>query len=417
MEAMNRNRRQHRVRRALLVVAAVLSAGAVAWWCLPRCGVPQWRLLRQVAEIERTGVDVGHVQMLGWSLAILGRDDEVRRTDFLPYLKKDTAPLKADARELSIVPWREGIEHISRTHRIVMVMEDHFVSKHREMVGATLPIFRAAGFTHYAAEAIWEPGHSLMERGFPAVATGLYTSDPRFGNLLRSALNLKFTVLGYDFGHSTHEAREEYAATALAQVVNGQPGARLLVHAGHAHVLKRPTETGQRWLASLLWEKTGVEPFTIWQWSDLHNAREFRALLPLLQARPGGFTEPVLLMPPPAEIPGGLIPDVDAILVHPPDHSTAPAQRTVLFPAAMRQISGRWLTKKWPVIIAACRHGEPATAIPLDQVMLRERERDFTLWIPVGPDCDLAVFDEHGRVKAIVTPGPGTGQVSLQAAP
>jgi hypothetical protein len=417
MEATNRTQWRKRCRRALLAVPVVLAAGAAVWWCLPRVGVAQWQLLRQVTDMEHADADASHVQMLGWSLAILGRDDEVRRMDFLPHLNRDTAPLKAEAQELSIVPWREGIERIARTHRIVMVMEDHFVSKHREMVEATLPIFRAAGFTHYAAEAIQEPGQSLTDRGYPAVATGLYTGDPRFGNLLRSALNLKFTMLGYDFGHSAHEAREEYAATALARVVNGQPGARLLVHAGHAHVLKRPTETGQRWLASILWEKTGLEPFTIWQWSDLHDAREYRALLPLLQQRLGDFAEPILLMPPPAGIPGGQIPDVDAILVHPPDHSTAPADRTVLFPGTMHQVSGHWITAKWPVIIAAYRHGEPATAIPLDQVMLRDREQDFTLWLPSGPDYYLAVFDERGRVKAIATPEPGTRQFSLQAAP
>lgn len=417
MEAMNRAPWRKLDWRAVLAGAAVLATGAAAWWCLPQGGIPQWRLLRQVTEIEHAGADASHVQMLGWSLAILGRDDEVRRTDFLPHLKKDTAPLKMDAQKLSIVPWREGIGHIARTHRIVMLMEDHFATRHREMVAATLPIFRATGFTHYAAEAVQEPGQSLMERGHPAVATGLYTADPRFGNLLRSALNLKFTVLGYDFGHSSHEAREEYAATALAHVVNDWPGTRLLVHAGHAHVLKRPTETGQRWLAALLWEETGIEPFTLWQWSDLHDAREYHALLCLLQAQLGDFAEPVLLMPPPKDIPGGHIPDVDAILVHPPDHSMAPAQRTVLFPGTMRQVSGHWLTPKWPVIIAACRHGEPATAIPLDQVMLREREQDFTLWIPSGQDCDLAVFDDHGPLKAIATSDSGTSRVSLQAAP
>ena len=49
--------------------------------------------------------------------------------------------------------------------------------------------------------------------------------------------------------------------------------------------------------------------------------------------------------------------------------------------------------------------------------MLREHEQDFTLWIPSGLDCDFAVYDDHGPVRAITTPGPGTSQVSLQAAP
>jgi hypothetical protein len=255
-----------------------------------------------------------------------------------------------------------------------------------------------------------------MDRGYPTVETGLYTADPRFGNLLRSALKLKFTVLGYDFGHSSHEAREEYAARALASVLSSEPTARLLVHAGHAHVLKRPIDTGQRWLASLLWEKTGIEPFTVWQWSDMQDAREYRALLPSLQRQLSDFTEPVLLMPPPADIQNGHVPDVDAILVHPPDRSMAPAHRTVLFPRTLRQIHGRWVSAKWPVIIAAYHHGEPATAVPLDQVLLRDKEQDFTLWIPSGSDYDLVVFDDSGRIDVIATPESGASRVFLRAA-
>ncbi|MEZ6107857.1 MAG: hypothetical protein R3B96_17515 [Pirellulaceae bacterium] len=81
---------------------------------------------------------------------------------------------------------------------------------------------------------------------------------------------------------------------------------------------------GQRWLASLLWERTGIEPFTIWQWSALRDAQEYRVVAEAI-AGLGELHEPVFLWPPPGAESGLKdIPQVDAILVHPPDRSFAP---------------------------------------------------------------------------------------------
>ncbi len=341
------------------------------------------------------------VQPLGWNLAILGRDDEIRHLDFHPQF--DLPPLEVDTHrlELNVVPWRDGLKQIASEHRIVMIMEDHFVSKHREMIGALLPTFREARIHPLRRRSDWRVcWASLTSRGYPIVETGYYTSDPQFGNVIRRAIDLRFEVLGYDFRPFTHEGREEFAATTLANVLNGDPEAKLVVHAGHAHVFKHKTDLGQRWLASILWEKTGIEPFTIWQWSEMYDGHEYRIVADAL-AELGDFDEPVLLMPPPTTKSGlRNVPDVDAILVHPPDQSVAPDARTVLFPDTMHRIAGQWLTRQWPVVIAAYKSGEPTNAIPLDQVMLRDGEQDFTLWIPASLTYDIVVFNQNGVVDS-----------------
>lgn len=319
-------------------VASAVVVAAVAYRHFQTLHHEPWQLLAQVKQLEQSGDDEMSVQMLAWNLAILGRDDEVRGIDFFPKFEPPRSSVAVEDLNLAVVPWRSGIDDIAANNRIVMIMEDHTVSKHREFIGATLPIFRDTGFTHYAAEAISPSDTSLADRGYPNKFTGLYTSDPRFGNVLRRALDLEFTVLGYDFalGKATHEEREEFAATKLASVYQNEAETRLLVHAGHAHVLKHETENGQRWLASLLWEKTGVEPFTIWQWSTKHDAHDYEKIVVALKASGVSFDEPVLLMPPPA-IDCGLqespyrLASVDAIVLHPPDQSIAPAKRTTQF--------------------------------------------------------------------------------------
>lgn len=404
-------RRQHRW-IALIAMVILLSIALVAWHFLSSRHLQPYQHLAHVVQVEQDGIDETNAQLLGWALAILGRDDEVRALDFHPQFELPPLVIDPAQLQLTTIPWREGIAQIAAEHRIVMIMESHFVSKHREFIDATLRTFKDHRFTHYAAEAIGESGTKLGKRGFPTYQSGYYTCDPTFGNAIRSALKLDLHVLGYDFRPFSHETREDYAATHLAKVFNEGAANKMLVHAGSAHVLKHETEAGDRWLASRLWEKTGVEPFTIWQWSELHDAHEYRVVAEVLAAS-GEFDEPVLLLPPPSSDSGLRdVPRVDAIVVHPPDMSVAPDQRTPLFPGSARQIAGQWRDPVWPVVICAYAEGEPAFAVPLDQVMLRKSETQFQLAIPQDTPFVIRVFDLNGLRNAVSRDDNGVVVVS-----
>ena len=368
-----------------------------------------WHHLAQVVRIEADGTDEYSAQTLAESLTILGRDHEVRSLDMHPQYEFPESTI-APTVQLDFVPWKPGIEEIAAKYQIVMLSENHTASKHREMTRATLPIFRDAGFTHLAVEAIGESKATLARRGYPSSRTGVYTADPQFGNLIRRALQLDFLVTGYDFRPFSHDVREESAASRLAELIQ-EDNARLLVHAGPGHVVKQNPQTP--WLAQILWEKTGIEPFTIWQWSEDYDARDYRAILPQLTKQLEDFKEPALLFPP-ADRNGGWqhIPAIDAILVHPPDKSTAPAHRTPLFADNLQSITGTWQSDRWPVVIAACKTGEPITAIPLDQVMLRPGEKEFVLWIPANTKYALRVFDAKGVVSTLTKENAASVSVS-----
>lgn len=407
---------------AFASAAAILIVAALLWrWFSTQCLEPS-HFLAHVVQIEQTGINETNIQSLGWNLAILGRDHEVRQMDFFPQFRRPPSTVDVEQLDFHVVPWKDGVEQIAADHRVVMIMEDHFVSKHREFVGATLSTFQDAGFTHYAVEAIGPLDTALRQRGYPSCKTGLYTSDPQFGNALRTALDLQFTVLGYDYRFGAHDTREEFAATKLAQLFQDDPATKLLVHAGHSHVLKHATDHGGRWLAARSWEKTGIEPFTIWQWSSLHEARDYSEIVCVLKDRGVSFEEPMLLMPPPPidcglqDPPYGLAP-VDAIVVHPPDEGVSPAERTVLFPDRMQRIAGRWTTNDWPVVVSAYKQGEPIHAIPLDQVMLRQNETRFVLWIPAGADYEIRVFNSGGVLNSRVETDPDSISVTLEGKP
>lgn len=399
--SMDRKKRRRIWWIALASVAAIVLVAAVVWHRFSTQHLEPWQFLAHVVQVEEAELDRSSLQSLGWSLAILGRDDEVRAIDFWPQFDRPASAVDVGQLDLHTAPWKDGIQKIAANHRIVMIMEDHFASKHREFIGATLPVFKEAGFTHYAAEAIGPLDWALAKRGYPTIRTGLYTSDPQFGNTLRRALELDFTVLGYDFCFTTHDDREAFAATELATLFQQDAETKLLVHAGHSHVLKYETEYGGRWLAARLWDKTGIEPFTIWQWSSSHDARDYAEIVRVLTERGVSLDEPILLMPPPdlgcglQDSPYGLA-RVDAIVIHPPDESVAPDKRTVLFPDSMQRLAGVWTGNVWPVVVCAYKKGEPIEAIALDQVMLRPDEPRFVLWIPAGVKYKIRVFDRHG---------------------
>lgn len=278
-------------------------------------------------------------------------------------------------------------------------MEAHNATQHREWIAQTLPIFYKAGFRHYAAEALQEAGDALKTRGYPVQTTGFYVADPRFGNLLRRAIELGYAIHEYEsLLVSEIPQREEQQAQTLANIIAANPGCKILIHAGYAHSFKQPVPGVGKWMAARLWEKTGIEPYCIYQSNDEYDSHNYPRLVELA----GATDEPKMLIPPPfrltnpqfAGIPTGAI---DALVIHPLSKGKPPAARKPVFRSDMTQISGRWLESEWPIVVGAYRTGEPVDAIALDQVMLRQGESEFELWIPTQP-YELRITSPSGVV-------------------
>ncbi len=118
-------------------------------------------------------------------------------------------------------------------------------------------------------------------------------------------------------------------------------------------------------MAARLREKTGVEPFTIWQLSNELPSDVYRTLIRQI----GPITEPVMLVPPPRHMAAALFPEssvrpaVDAVVIHPPRLGQEPADRRGAFTDQITRVPGVWLGNQWPVVIAAIPKGEPDDAI------------------------------------------------------
>lgn len=134
----------------------------------------------------------------------------------------------------------DAVAQLAVGRRIVMLNEAHHDAHTRALTLALLPRLRALGYTHFAAEALGEHDPQLAQRGYPTGASGSeYLHEPLYGEIVREAIRLGFVLVPYDSDASSAEAREQAQARNLYQrVFQAQPDARLVVHAGYAHIDK-----------------------------------------------------------------------------------------------------------------------------------------------------------------------------------
>jgi hypothetical protein len=196
-------------------------------------------------------------------------------------------PLKISAPEGIVLPttdeWRtadavDAITKLAASHRIVMVNEAHHNAYTRALTLALLPRLRALGFNYFAAEALVDSDPGLKRRGYPTKASGTeYLQDPMYGEIVREAIRLGFTIVSYDVDSNVStQAREIGQADNLYQKVFAKdPHARLFVHAGYAHIDKAAGRLGDiQPMAMRLKTLTGLDPLSVDQTQFLEVATD-----------------------------------------------------------------------------------------------------------------------------------------------
>lgn len=157
------------------------------------------------------------------------------------------------------------VVRLAADRRIVMVNEAHHDAHTRELTLALLPRLRALGFNYFAVEALGKDG-DLMKRGYPLKTDGSdYLHEPLYGEIVRQALRLGFTVVAYDTEGAKGQARETGQAKNLYEKVFAHdPAARLFVHAGYAHIDKARGRLGAiDSMAMRLQKLTGLVPLSV----------------------------------------------------------------------------------------------------------------------------------------------------------
>ncbi len=347
-------------------------------------------------------------------LAMLGPDqaqhiDWVMRdtvTQYASFLGEERIALK-DAGNPGSTPDPEGdleamdaleaIVEASRGRRVVMLNEAHVASRHRALLGRLIPLLRAEGFTHLAAET-FDDGIAALGSDQPlSLRHGWYIADPVYAEAVRQARALGYGLIPYEqrddqqssdpsLSDGATMVREQAQADNLKAALAADPDMRVLVFVGYGHL----GESGPQFAARFK-RDTGVDPVTVGQAGTgsfgphVEDTPPVRALLERFKP-----TAPVVLLkagtrPGSAATDADLTPeDSDLLVMHPslPDIDGRPGWLAA--DPARRRLEVTIPAGAGPRLLQAIHATEPDPAIPADQFLLADSGGAAVLYLRPG---------------------------------
>jgi hypothetical protein len=301
-----------------------------------------------------------------------------------------------------------------------MINEDHRDSSHRAFTTELLPVLRKQGFRYLAAEAF---GPDVEAARYPKVGRD-FTDDPVFGDMVRRALELGYTLVPYEapsecsaaelkafntngsaaiLGNNCMEGRELGQARNLARFIESHPGEKLLVHVGGSRNAKIDFIFGK--LMGLNFrELTKIDPLSIdqIQMSEGAGARpEYWAVAAQYSDRTAAFA---------LQSKKGFYPEDDGMdisVMHPHAkyengrpvwlstggwRKAAPIGQLPAYRAAAPEIR-----KAGTVILQVFGVNDSADAVPIDQFLITDPSKPAAVMAPLGK-YRVRVIDREGRV-------------------
>jgi hypothetical protein len=180
------------------------------------------------------------------------------------------------------LPLQNAVEALctaARSQRVVIINEAHHHPEHRAFIQRVLPCLKNAGFKYAAFETIGEESAALNARGYVTRETGWYSQEPQMARLINSAMKFGFSAIRYEsrkqcegcsVEDSVDSREEQQAANLVEEIFAKDKQAKALIVVGFAHAYKYQLQGSpkSRWMAARLWEKTGIEPYTVEQLSE-----------------------------------------------------------------------------------------------------------------------------------------------------
>jgi hypothetical protein len=305
------------------------------------------------------------------------------------------------------------IAEMARSTRLVIYGEEHHLPQTRSIYEQLLRELWREGYRYLAAEAFAD---EVMSPGFtgPRYTSGYYVMDPVFASAVRTAQRLGFQLVAYDTAErgpaEDGSFRDRTQAENIKKLVfDRDPQAKLLVLAGRGHAAEIPPADGWTPMASVLKRITGIDPFTIYAPTMSQRATPAEEDPVYRWATERDLvTSPTVFVNATEHLCLGSG-NCDAYVFWPrfavqdgrPDWMVKTmGRRAVSIPDAVRKGSGLRL-------IQAFLAGEPESAVPVDQVLVREGESWPMLMLP-EEECWIRAVDTKGKVE---------GPVSLKAPP
>jgi hypothetical protein len=209
-------------------------------------------------------------QYCAFYYSFIGEYAQTLKTWDVQFADRKPKPLEADlvSQFSKYKPMRSDkyiIEQAKKT-RVFIINEAHHQPRHRVFVEGLLKDLYNEGYRYIGFETI-DKGDSLLNtRKYPIATTGYYSNEPSFGNLIRSALQLGYTVFPYEANMNINgKQREIDEANNIKAFMDKQGNkGKYIIYCGFSHAIKDSTHTDwQLAMAGRLKALTGIDPLAV----------------------------------------------------------------------------------------------------------------------------------------------------------
>jgi len=294
-------------------------------------------------------------------------------------------------------------EQAART-QLVIFGEEHHLPQTRCLYEPMLRGLWNLGYRYMAAETF---GESVEAAAFksPDYKSGYYLMDPVFAQAVRVARTLGYHLVAYESNENgTPGARDRAQAENLrTRIFAREPSAKVLVLCGRGHAAEVAPADGWTPMASVLKKATGIDPFTIFAPTMTERRqRELEAPMYRFAAAHALLDGPSIFVNESGATLGSdnfdahlFLPRVQLMDGRPDWLHTVLGRTSTAIPDPL--VDGKGLR-----LVQAFVEGDEPTAVPVDQVLLRDASRP-NLMLPPG------TF----RVRAVNAEGDVVGPVSV----
>ncbi len=202
------------------------------------------------------------------------------------YLEKNKAAMnipekpKADSIYFSTFKPENAVDVITKTaerYKVVITNEAHYQPQNRVFTSLLLERLYKQGFRYLCVEDLSrddtiyksKEDKELNNRKYPIKTTGFYMDEPQYGNLVRQALKIGYNLVAYEHYASDIKdpgermmGREKGQAKNIAQILQKDPNAKILVHCGYGH-LNENLKDSSGLMAAMLKLNFNIDPLTI----------------------------------------------------------------------------------------------------------------------------------------------------------
>lgn len=297
--------------------------------------------------------------------------------------------------------------------QVIMINETRYLPQHRAFTISLLKDLYNTGFRYFATDLL--NNRSDRQLGDLDLRTGYFAAEPVAGELLRKAIEIGYNLVAYEdtlADNHSGTGRDAIQAARIASILQKDPTAKILVHAGQAHIAEDIVGESYIPMAVAFRRFTGINPFTIDQ-TELTPGSTFeygRYFYSLLKPKIVG-SEPVVAFR--KEQPVSLLENAayDIQMIHPPVKLVHNRPGWLGVNGARKEFAVRPTEKALYFIqayyLSECASKSLSILIPADQTYIADRDGYYWLFLYPGKyklvlrDIDYSILAE----KEIEVPG------------